>query len=80
MLNQLLLERFLVRLAYSEFSEKFIFKGGLLLSKYLEIGRETRDLDFLIDKLEATSEHINQAISAICRTLYKTELIYKVKI
>jgi predicted nucleotidyltransferase component of viral defense system len=65
--NQLLLERFLVRLAQSEFSEQFIFKGGLLLSKYLEIGRETRDLDFLIEKLDATSEHLSQAISEICR-------------
>lgn len=65
--NQLLLERFLVRLAQSEFSEQFIFKGGLLLSKYLEIGRETRDLDFLLDKLDVTSAHVNQAISDICR-------------
>jgi predicted nucleotidyltransferase component of viral defense system len=64
--NQLLLERFLVRLAHSEYSEQFIFKGGLLLSRYLEIGRETRDLDFLMNKLDATSERVSQALSAIC--------------
>lgn len=43
----LMLERFLVRLARSEYSGYFVFKGGLLLSKYIEIGRETVDLDFL---------------------------------
>jgi predicted nucleotidyltransferase component of viral defense system len=73
--NQLLLERFLVRLADSEFSEQFIFKGGLLLSKYLEIGRETRDLDFLIDKLDTTSKHISLDISVIFRAFYKNDTL-----
>lgn len=64
----MLIERFLVRLAQSEHGEKFIFKGGLLLSNYLAIGRETRDLDFLLDKLDVTREHVTQAISDICLT------------
>jgi predicted nucleotidyltransferase component of viral defense system len=51
----------------SEHSEQFIFKGGLLLSKYLTIGRGTRDLDFLLDNLDATSERVAQAISGICQ-------------
>lgn len=42
----LTLERFLVRLARSQYRNQFILKGGILLSKYLEIGRETNDLDF----------------------------------
>lgn len=41
----LVLERFLARLSSSEYSDKFIFKGGLLLSYYLTIGRETIDID-----------------------------------
>jgi hypothetical protein len=45
--QSLTLERFLVRLAKSEYSKHFILKGGILLSKYIEIGRETTDLDFL---------------------------------
>lgn len=48
--KQLLLERFLARLAKSNHNEKLIFKGGLLLSAYLEIGRETIDIDFLLTK------------------------------
>jgi len=47
----LTLERFLVRLAKSEYSKHFILKGGILLSKYIEIGRETTDLDFLAQKI-----------------------------
>ena len=38
--QNLTLERFLVRLAKSNFREHFILKGGILLSKYIEIGRE----------------------------------------
>lgn len=47
----LTLERFLVRLAKSEYREHFVLKGGILLSKYIEIGRETTDLDFLAKKI-----------------------------
>ncbi|MBP9841805.1 MAG: nucleotidyl transferase AbiEii/AbiGii toxin family protein [Simkaniaceae bacterium] len=48
--QSLTLERFLVRLAKSEYSKHFVLKGGILLSKYIEIGRETTDLDFLAQK------------------------------
>ncbi len=47
----LTLERFLVRLAKSEYAKHFVLKGGVLLSKYIEIGRETTDLDFLAQKI-----------------------------
>lgn len=49
--QSLTLERFLVRLAKSECSKHFVLKGGVLLSKYIEIGRETTDLDFLAQKI-----------------------------
>lgn len=49
--QNLTLERFLVRLAHSQYRNYFIFKGGLLLSKYIEINRETKDLDFLARNL-----------------------------
>lgn len=47
----LTLERFLVRLARSKYRDQFVLKGGILLSRYLEIGRETTDLDFLAKKI-----------------------------
>lgn len=54
----LTLERFLVRLAKSEYREHFVLKGGILLSKYIEIGRETTDLDFL-------ARNINNEVNAL---------------
>lgn len=51
-LKHLFLERFLVRLSRSSQSEKFIFKGGMLLSYLLKLGRETTDLDFLLTRIK----------------------------
>lgn len=57
----LVLERFLVRLAHSNYSEQFIFKGGLLLAHYIRIGRETKDADFLATMLDARQENVARA-------------------
>jgi hypothetical protein len=45
-------ERFLVRLCNSPYRSHFILKGGWLLAKHVEIGRETRDLDFSVERLD----------------------------
>lgn len=45
--QNLIIERFLVRLAKSNYRERFVLKGAVLLSKYIHLGRETKDLDFL---------------------------------
>lgn len=62
----LVLERFLARLSRSEYSDKFIFKGGLLLSYYLIIGRETIDIDLLARQLNAEKSHVEQIMRDIC--------------
>ncbi|MDP1608834.1 MAG: nucleotidyl transferase AbiEii/AbiGii toxin family protein [Chlamydiales bacterium] len=64
--RNLILERFLTRLAKSPFKEKFILKGGSLLAKYIHLGRETQDLDFLIQKLSNTEHSLRTALQAIC--------------
>jgi len=64
--RELTMERLLVRLSHSGHSEKFIFKGGLLLSHYLEIGRETKDADFLATQLNAEAVNIEKAFQEIC--------------
>lgn len=63
--KQLLLERFLSRISDSDHQNKFIFKGGLLLAQYLEIGRETMDIDFLMTKIKNEAEVIQNAITEI---------------
>ena len=62
----LILERFLARLSRSEYSYQFIFKGGLLLSSYLIIGRETIDIDLLARRLNAEKSYVEQIMREIC--------------
>ncbi len=64
--RNLILERFLTRLALSPYRAKFVLKGGMLLAKYIPIGRETQDLDFLIQKLSNTEKSLRTALDAIC--------------
>ncbi len=68
LLKKLYLERFLARLARSDYSDKLIFKGGNLLGYYLAIGRQTIDLDFLMTKLEAEELVVKKTFADIART------------
>ena len=61
----LVLERFLARLSRSPQIENLIFKGGVLLSKYIPLGRETVDLDFLAVNLTASVETIRATVESI---------------
>ncbi len=64
--RNLILERFLSRLAKSSCKEKFILKGGTLLAKYIHLGRETQDLDFFIQKLSNTEQSLRKVLQPIC--------------
>lgn len=64
--RNLILERFLTRLARSPFREKFVLKGGTLLAKYIPIGRETQDLDFFVQNLSNAEHSLRAALQAIC--------------
>ncbi|MEY3903202.1 MAG: hypothetical protein RL189_2508 [Pseudomonadota bacterium] len=63
--HRLVMERFLARIARSSHQERFIFKGGFLLSHYVDLGRETRDLDFLLKNLHAENSSIQRVMSEI---------------
>ena len=63
--KKLLLERFLVRLSKSSYINKFIFKGGFLLSYLINIGRETKDLDFAIQGISNNLKEIEKVIKEI---------------
>lgn len=75
--KQLLLERFLARLSLSTHREKFIFKGGLLLANYLDIGRETMDINLSLKKLKANMENIKTVMMDICNTHVSDNLDFK---
>ncbi|CAM0117281.1 nucleotidyl transferase AbiEii/AbiGii toxin family protein [Rhabdochlamydiaceae symbiont of Dictyostelium giganteum] len=63
--KQLLLERFLARLARSSHVNKFIFKGGFLLSYMMKIGRETVDLDFLLTRMHSEARGLQEVFEEI---------------
>jgi predicted nucleotidyltransferase component of viral defense system len=49
--QNVIIERFLVRLCNSPHHSHFVLKGGMLLARHFDIGRETKDLDFAIQHL-----------------------------
>ena len=66
--QNLMLERFLVRLSQSAYRDHFILKGGLLLSKYLPIGRQTQDLDFCAKNLKNEEKILEEIFKQIALT------------
>lgn len=65
LLESLFLERFLVRIAVSKYKDHFIFKGGMCLDQYLDLGRETRDLDFLLHKIDSSINKVTSIVEEI---------------
>jgi predicted nucleotidyltransferase component of viral defense system len=65
--QSLILERFLVRLATSDYRDRFVLKGAVLLSKYIDLGRETRDLDFLARGVSNNVDHLSHIFEEVTR-------------
>jgi hypothetical protein len=54
-----------LRLSTSKYKDTFIFKGGMCLNQYLNIGRETRDLDFLLHKLASSADNVQNVFEDV---------------
>lgn len=68
-LQNYLMNRFLYRLSLSEYKEKFIIKGGMLISSIIGIEhRATMDIDTTLKNLMLEKEEIIRAFNAICAT------------
>lgn len=65
LLNTLFLERFLVRIGSSAHADKLIFKGGMCLANLINLNRETKDIDFLLKKIQATAPAVKGLIEEI---------------
>ena len=76
--RNLILERFLTRLARSSYNEKFVLKGGTLLAKYIHLGRETQDLDFFLRKIPNTEHSLRIISQAICAIDVSNSFAFKV--
>lgn len=66
-LQNYMFERFLERLSKSEYQEKFVIKGGILVAAIVGLDtRSTMDLDATLRNLPLTEDQITQAVQSIC--------------
>ena len=65
LLEMLFLERFLVRIGKSTYVDKLIFKGGMCLAQFLDLGRKTKDIDFLFTQVKNNLEKIKKIMEDI---------------
>ncbi len=67
-LQNYMFERLLVRLSMSEFKEKFVLKGGMLVAAIVGLdNRATMDMDTTLKNLPLTPEAIRTALEDICK-------------
>ena len=79
-LQNYMFECFLARLAKSEYSEKFVVKGGMLIAAIVGLDtRSTMDLDTTLRNLPLTEEKIAEAIDTICKIDMQDDVIFIVK-
>lgn len=67
-LQNYLMSRFLYRLSQTEYKDKFVIKGGMLISSIIGIEhRSTMDLDGTLRNIPLTEETIARAFDSICK-------------
>ena len=78
LLQNYMFERFLERLSLSEYKDKFVLKGGILVAAIVGMdARSTMDLDATLRNLSLTEESIDKAMDAICTVPVQDEVTIK---
>ena len=73
-------ERFLERLSLSEYREKFVVKGGMLIAAIVGLDtRSTMDLDTTLRNMPLTEEQIYNAIRTICDINIEDDVIFEIQ-
>ena len=79
-LQNVMFERFLERLSLSPFRDKFVIKGGMLISALVGLDtRMTMDLDTTLRRLSLTEEQVGKAVRDICDTKLDDEVTFQIK-
>lgn len=79
-LQNYMFERFLERLSMSEYSEKFVVKGGMLIAAIVGLDtRSTMDLDTTLRNLPLTEEQISLSLSSICKVDLNDDVSFVIK-
>ena len=77
MLQNYLMECFLERLKKSEYSDRFIIKGGVLIASFVGIShRTTMDIDTTINNIPLNETVITKIISSICSVENDDDFIF----
>lgn len=78
-LQNYMFERLLVRLAASEYKDKFVLKGGMLVAAIVGLdNRATMDLDTTLKNLPLTPEAIIKALENICAVPADDDVLFEI--
>ena len=79
-LQNYMFERFLARLSQSDYSQKFVIKGGMLVAAIVGLDtRSTMDLDTTLRNLPLSEDSVMNAIKEICALNMNDEVRFDVK-
>lgn len=79
-LQNYMFERFLERLSVSEYCEKFVVKGGMLIAAIVGLDtRSTMDLDTTLRNLPLTEDQISAALCSICKIDLNDDVSFEIK-
>ncbi len=78
-LQNYMFERFLIRLSKSEYKDKLVLKGGMLVAAIVGLdNRATMDLDTTLKNLPLSPEVIIKALEEICCIKIDDEVVFEV--
>lgn len=78
-LQNYMFERLLVRLSMSEYKEKFVLKGGMLVAAIVGLdNRATMDMDTTLKNLPLTPEAIRSALETICGITLEDDVLFEI--
>jgi predicted nucleotidyltransferase component of viral defense system len=75
-----MMERFLERLSFSRYKDKFIIKGGILVTSLIGVAlRSTMDIDASIKNYNLSERDIHKAIKEICMINLQDDVTFQLK-
>ena len=78
-LQNYMFERLLVRLSASDYKEKFVLKGGMLVAAIVGLdNRATMDLDTTLKNLPLTPDAIRSALEAVCSIEFDDSVVFEI--
>ena len=78
-LQNYMFERLLVRLSASEYKEKFVLKGGMLVAAIVGLdNRATMDMDTTLKNLPLSPEAIRSALEDVCGIAFDDGVVFEI--